>query len=388
MNRTGVEGRSRCPRTAFLAAAALVGTAVWVCGQDSDSKSSLQQKLGSRFVLTEVTKDKSGVVSAGTLLGLQKDNLLMYSTTCPSSPVNTYKNGKLSQSFGHNFMRDLGGSMRMAGGATTADCPQRRFVRGMKLLVTKVDVQKDGIVFRLYSTPDNDIPYYGDLKFPFEKGPLPTSDQALAAIAEVLTVQQAVDAANNAQVAQVPSNGAAVTTPGQGAQQTQPPPPPPPQQPPQPPPPPPPPVLKLPSIYVSAQTPADQLRLNADNTFSLQEAGQNYRGTFAANGNTLDLTIGDTGTKTTATMEANKLTDSSGQTWVLQEQSAQPPLNGPVLKNQDVISLAKAGLDDGIIIAKIASSTCQFDTSTAALIKLKQSGVSAAVIKAMVGAGK
>jgi hypothetical protein len=87
-------------------------------------------------------------------------------------------------------------------------------------------------------------------------------------------------------------------------------------------------------------------------------------------------------------MEANKLTDSSGQTWVLQEQSAQPPLNGPILKNQDVISLAKAGLDDAIIVAKIGSSRCQFDTSTDALIELKQAGVSGAVIKAMIGAAK
>jgi hypothetical protein len=50
--------------------------------------------------------------------------------------------------------------------------------------------------------------------------------------------------------------------------------------------------------------------------------------------------------------------------------------------------MAKAGFDDAIIIAKIGSSKCQFDTSTDGLIQLKQSGVSAAVLKAMVGAGK
>ena len=51
--------------------------------------------------------------------------------------------------------------------------------------------------------------------------------------------------------------------------------------------------------------------------------------------------------------------------------------------------MVKAGLDDTLIIAKIAkisSSKCQFDTSTDALIQLKQSGVSAAVLKAIVGA--
>ncbi|MGA3044196.1 MAG: hypothetical protein ABSF54_25755, partial [Bryobacteraceae bacterium] len=49
--------------------------------------------------------------------------------------------------------------------------------------------------------------------------------------------------------------------------------------------------LKLPATYASAQNPADKLQLNADNTFSLQEGGQAYQGTFAANGNTLELNI-------------------------------------------------------------------------------------------------
>ena len=60
--------------------------------------------------------------------------------------------------------------------------------------------------------------------------------------------------------------------------------------------------LRLPSRYVSAQTPADQLQLNADNSFSLQEAGQSYHGTFIVNGNTVELSISETNTKTTATV--------------------------------------------------------------------------------------
>jgi hypothetical protein len=50
--------------------------------------------------------------------------------------------------------------------------------------------------------------------------------------------------------------------------------------------------------------------------------------------------------------------------------------------------MAKAGFDDAIIIAKIGSSNCQFDTSADALIQLKQAGVDAAVLKAMLGARK
>lgn len=59
-----------------------------------------------------------------------------------------------------------------------------------------------------------------------------------------------------------------------------------------------------------------------------------------------------------------------------------------VLQNEDIIKMVKAGFDDTIIIAKVSVSKCQFDTSTDALIQLKENGVSAAVLKAMVGAGK
>jgi len=249
--------------------------------------------------------------------------------------------------------------------------------------------------------------------------------------------------------------------------------------------PPPPPValLKLPSRYASAQTPADKLELNADNSFSLQEGGQPYHGTFVCNGNTIELNISETSTTTTLTREGDDLADSGGQTWSLREQSAgaapgqitnaavsptgkiagqyvmtQEPDNrlqlntegtfslvqrgrnysgtftiagnkvtlrggiratafliddtliddeglkwvkqtggprpagtapgGDMLQNADIIKLAKAGFDDTIIISKISSSKCQFDTSTDALIQLKKSGVSAPVLKAMVGAGK
>ena len=47
--------------------------------------------------------------------------------------------------------------------------------------------------------------------------------------------------------------------------------------------------------------------------------------------------------------------------------------------------MVQAGFDDATILAKIGSSKCHFDTSTDALIHLKQSGTSAGVLKAMVG---
>jgi hypothetical protein len=54
-----------------------------------------------------------------------------------------------------------------------------------------------------------------------------------------------------------------------------------------------------------------------------------------------------------------------------------------VLTNRDVLKMVKVKLADGIIISKIKSSACNFDTSVDALVKLKEAGVSDAVIQAM-----
>jgi len=54
------------------------------------------------------------------------------------------------------------------------------------------------------------------------------------------------------------------------------------------------------------------------------------------------------------------------------------------LANDDVIKMAQAQLPDSVIIAKIKSSRNEFDTSPNALIRLKQAGVSDAVLSVMI----
>jgi len=56
------------------------------------------------------------------------------------------------------------------------------------------------------------------------------------------------------------------------------------------------------------------------------------------------------------------------------------------LTNEDIIALSKAGLSDSAIIVTIGRSRPQFELSASALVKLKQAGVSNAVIEAMLGA--
>jgi hypothetical protein len=145
-------------------------------------------------------------------------------------------------------------------------------------------------------------------------------------------------------------------------------------------------LLKLPSTYISAQTPMDKLQLNTDKSFLLQENGQTYHGTFVANVNILELNISETSTKTTLNRQGNSLTDSSGQTWtLLGQQPASAMTNADVLKNQTVIDMVGLGLSDEVVIEKIRSAPeTNFDTGIDALKALKAAKVSDAVIMTMI----
>jgi hypothetical protein len=67
--------------------------------------------------------------------------------------------------------------------------------------------------------------------------------------------------------------------------------------------------------------------------------------------------------------------------------SAQPespvPSAAQALTNDDVLKMVQAQLPDSVIVAKIKSSHCQFDTSPDALISLKQARGSETVLKAI-----
>lgn len=56
------------------------------------------------------------------------------------------------------------------------------------------------------------------------------------------------------------------------------------------------------------------------------------------------------------------------------------------MTNEEIITLAKAGLNQSIIIDKIKTTKSNFDLSTDGLIKLKQAGVSDAIVSAMLEA--
>jgi hypothetical protein len=65
---------------------------------------------------------------------------------------------------------------------------------------------------------------------------------------------------------------------------------------------------------------------------------------------------------------------------------AQERAQAKSLTNDDVVRMVQAKLGDSVIISEIKHSTCNFDTSPGALIKLKQAGVSDRVLEAMTAA--
>ena len=190
----------------LVVVALLVGSALWAHGQEEGPNADLLKKLGSQFVLTKTTADKSDIVTAGSVLALKKDGLLMYAVASPMPPMNTYRNGRVTQGLS-GFGRDLGITLRGHGEAAAGSSGKRKFVSGEKFWIIGYSVQSDGVLLELYSDPCEDVRYYGHLKIQFPKGTVPPPDEVMNTIAEVITVQPN-DNANAGQNAPPPSSQA------------------------------------------------------------------------------------------------------------------------------------------------------------------------------------
>ena len=183
-------------RAIYLAVAAsmLTGVVPMANGQDANS---IVQKLKSQFTLTQISADKNDIVTAGSVLVLHKDRLVMYALSNPLPPESTYKKGRITRNVlgGKSFLRDLGNTMQHPDDTSIQ---QRVFVSGEKFWVIGITAVNDGVVFRLFSDPFADVRYWGELKFPFPKGSVPPADEIANTVAEVLTAEPMDNAANNA----------------------------------------------------------------------------------------------------------------------------------------------------------------------------------------------
>jgi len=204
----------------FAVGSCLLLTATLSQPVSAQNAAALQQKLNSQYKLVKINAE-GDIVTAGSVLVLQKDNMLMCSTDTRVPPTSTYKGGKINFGFGAALAWEM-----ELGSKNSNEVPQRKFVSGEKFWVRAIDVQEDGVLFTFYSDPINDVRYYGKLKFPFAKHVMPPPDDMMKTIAEAIAVE------GGDQSAQEQQQPAPAPAPQQQTYTPPPPPPPPPDAPP------------------------------------------------------------------------------------------------------------------------------------------------------------
>jgi hypothetical protein len=178
-------------------------------GQD---QAAIQKALTSQFVLTKTTADGSDIVTPGSILVLHKDGLQMFSLATKIPPMITYKDGKLGMGFGDAFGTDMALSAAH-NGANVSNVPQRKFVSGEKFWITAFEVKDKYVILMFYSDPYQDVRYFGQLKFPYNKKSIPAADDLLKTIAEVVTVEPADSSSSGAAQPQPSAPGSPALAP-------------------------------------------------------------------------------------------------------------------------------------------------------------------------------
>jgi hypothetical protein len=255
----------------------------------SGDRAAIFQQLSAQIIVTKTAADRSDIVDAGSVVELRKEGLLMYGVASPLPPSNTYKNGKIFQGWG-GFGKDLLITMMTPGNSMSAGYPARKFVAGETCWVTGISVQKDGVVFQLYSDPYDSIRYYADLKIPFpQKKVVPPVDAVLQMVAEVLeTRQQAspgdeqVPGAATLDEGSPPAVGGAVSVQGK---------------------------------YLRRGKGSDFLELSSDGVCSLLQDGHSVRGNYKVQGDTIIFTSPQIRGQTKARFIGDTIRDDDGIVW-------------------------------------------------------------------------
>jgi hypothetical protein len=176
--------------------------------QVGDPATLIKEKLGSEFKLTKITAAHDDIVTAGDVILLHKDGMMMCSSDSAYAFSNTYQNGALggnlnnrASSSAANYLKGkLFGGASLKDSITSGGCTSRKFVSGEKFWITDIRIAKDnsGIIVSTFSDAYNNVRYYGEIKFLFPaKNNVPPVDTEVKAVEEVLTVAPSDDAKGN-----------------------------------------------------------------------------------------------------------------------------------------------------------------------------------------------
>jgi hypothetical protein len=173
--------------------------------QAVDPADLLVKKLEAQFVPTVFDQNETDIVTSGTVVALKMDGhisnyiqdpnkprngLVVFRLPLKYCPITTYKKGTLSMGFGDSSDVAHGDDLNIN---EFFSYPGKYLQIGERFWIRSFGIanKKDAILAIIVTDPYEDGRYCGMLKFPFEKGHLPTADDALKMISEVLAVQQA-----------------------------------------------------------------------------------------------------------------------------------------------------------------------------------------------------
>ncbi|HEY9127512.1 MAG TPA: hypothetical protein VIM62_10320 [Acidobacteriaceae bacterium] len=155
----------------------------------NDPKEALKRKLAETIVLAKSDPSSGDITTAGSLIELRKDGLVLWSQQAGVTPNCQYKEGKFSMPFTARMQANS--DLNAKGqGYSTLNVPQRKFVAGEKIWITESHVRDNGVFFTFVSDAYQDVRYTGTLSFPFEKKqPIPSVDAFLKTMNEVIAVE-------------------------------------------------------------------------------------------------------------------------------------------------------------------------------------------------------
>jgi hypothetical protein len=272
---------------------------ITLAAQAGDPVAALQQKLNSQFKLTVTSKNLTEIVTAGDIVVLHKNGLKMSALASPLTESSTYKDGKIGGGGAKRFWGSLGvaalqgvaAGLDPSAAPAPADIPAQTYGSGQKFWVLGTIAQKDGVLFKLYSDPDdNGVRYHADLKVLYpNKKQVPSADAALQLISEVLTVVPQDD--QNAQQATDPALAAAPSFPQGG------------------------PPTTVSGTYFLKEKGAE-LNFDSETTAVLQMGSVQTRGSYTLSGEWLTLRLDGNGFL--YKIQPDRLVAANGEVWIRQ----------------------------------------------------------------------
>jgi len=240
--------------------------------EDQGGKTAVEQQLAAQYSITKVG-DNGAVLQPGIVMVVRFFGIKANPISGDIYWPNSYKKGGR-----------IGQPMFFAKRGVSKVVEDTRFLQaGTSVYVTNIETKDADVVFSLQTCGGGSL-YRASVAFQFQKGFVISANvkQIEGTIAELLAVAPPGTDSNGGATPAVPN---APVPP------------------------------RLGSLYVSSQNNGDRLQLNQDNTFSLQEGGQSFSGTYSVAGTTLKLHITELQKDVDIAIQGNRLIVNGEEVW-------------------------------------------------------------------------